>query len=470
MKRVAGDLAAMRRHLAAVLGWPDNLGIQMLDLQIGAARGLLLWVDGLAAEEAVASAILAPLSGYQGPPKLGAVAGALQIPHRWEESDMAAILASVLAGEAALLLEGAERALLLDTQSFQFRVSDQIVGGSTREAFGRRLRLNMAMVRRRIQDVRMRAVRLRLPNRQRGEVAMLYLEGKAWPPLVRRVRQWSRNHLGEEAGARGLPSRAPAVLGALPRFGNTRSPDEAAVLLDAGCVLLLTDRLSTALVAPVTAPAWVMAPSDFGERYPVKRLLTLWRLGLYAFVLLLPAVLIGLLNYHVDMVPTSFLAAMASVRENAPFGTFFEVLIVEVLTEVVREVVFHAPAAVSPGGGLLAEFIFLLLAVQSGFIGPLPALVGAAGALASLALPTQSGAYLLRVWRFYLMGAAGTFGFFGMATVVVVLLSYLCRAQSWGVPFLGPPGLKFTSPEGSATRPPGAKGGGAGASSQTRVR
>lgn len=211
------------------------------------------------------------------------------------------------------------------------------------------------------------------------------------------------------------------------------------MMLASGYVLVVVDRVSGVLAAPVTMGAFLNTPEDGAAlTYPLGRWLARTRLLLYLLVLWLPGAVVALLNYHQEMVPTVFLLAVASVRDSAPFGIPFEVLAMELLVDLVREASFRLPAAIPAGLSLITLILATLILVHVGFIGPLPALAALTGSLASLALPSYSGAYLVRVWRYFLVGGAVLFGYFGMATAFALLVTYLCQHRSWGHPFLRP--------------------------------
>lgn len=452
------DLAANHRQLAHLLHWPENIGIMFRPLRIGIgppAAALLVWIDGLTAEDALLHGVIAPLAGYRGEASLEAVAGAIALPGWERERFLSRLLQRVLDGCAALLADGWAEALVLHTAAYTHHHAGTGLDPN-QDVFAREMAVNVALIRKRLRDPNLLAVRVPIPH-ARGEAALVYLADRAPPALVRLVRCWARRHLGEESAGRGLLNATSAVLGLLPRFEFIRHPDKAAILLDSGAVVLLPDRGSAAHAAPVTAAGWLTSPGDFGWPYPFRRWLIRVRLLLYLWILLTPGGLVALFNYHTDMVPTAFMTAVASVRENAPFSLVFEVMVLELLVELTREAAFRLPGGLTVGAATTVMLLIGLLGVHSGLFGPLPALTAVVGFLASLALPGYGPAYFLRTWRFYLLVAAVMFGFFGVAAALSVFLAYLCLARSWGMPFLGPAGGDFTAPERNVRRPRGGR-------------
>lgn len=455
------SLAENRRRLVERLRWPENLGIGLRDLNVGGVpgtRALLVWIDGLAGNKVLQEGILRPLTGHQGSTAPELLAQILPVPDRTWEQQFDRLLGRILEGWTALLVDGWDAALVLDTIDRPRRPSFESFH-VYREAFGGDLRQNVTLLRKRVRDPRLRALPVSLHSPDRGNVALVYLEGKALPSLVRLLRLWISCHMGEEMSQRGLQGGLPAVFGFLPRFDSSGFPDDMALLVTMGYVLVLTDRVDRVLAAPVTIPFWLTSIGDVGSSYPVRRFLASTRLFLHMTVLMLPGTLVSLMNYHVDMVPTAFLAAIGAARENAPFGLIFEILLTEFIVEIGREISFRLPVGVHPGVGLVALAVTMLLLMQAGFVGPLSAMVSLVGALIALALPNYAGTYMVRVWRYYMLLAAAILGFFGMATILAIFLAYLLRSRTWGIPVWGPSGTNFTGPEARATQPPRRSGG-----------
>lgn len=452
------SLADNRRRLVERLRWPENLGIGLRDLKVGGTPALLVWIDGLAGNEVLQTAILRPLTGHQGSTAPELLAQLLPVPDRTWEHQLDRLLGRVLEGYTALLVDGWESALVLDTIDRHKHPSWQAYH-IYRETFSMDLRENVTLLRKRVRDPHLRALPVSLRKPDRGNAALVYLEGKALPSLVRLLRLWLTCHIGEEMSQRGLQTGLASVFGGLPRFNPCGFPDDVANLITMGYVVVLVDRTDRVLAAPVTVPFWLTSVGDSSSAYPLRRFLMSLRLLLHGMVLMLPGTMVALMNYHVDMVPTAFLAAIGAARENAPFGLIFEILIAEFIIEIGREVSFRVPSGVRPGVGLVALAVTMLLLMQSGFLGPLATITSLMGALISLALPNYAGTYLVRTWRYYMLLAAAMLGFFGMATFLAIFLAFLLRSRSWGIPVWGPAGIFFTAPEGRSNLSPRRSGG-----------
>lgn len=435
MEKLAESLAENRKRLAQTLRWPENIGFEMREVSIDPqTTGLLVWVDGLTSTDT--------------------------LPNRTEStSDFAFAVKRLLAGWTLLLVDGRSSAVLLETQLREQSLATRRSVQGSGELFSRDLRANVALLRRRLQYADLLALPVPGSEQQAGGAALVYRKGKADPALVRAIRRWASANVHEEAAALGTLNRASAVYGLIPRFSVTPWADKAAAMVNAGYVVLLVDRIENGYTAPVTLADWMASPADHGLILPFRRWLLTGRLGVALAVMLLPGAAVSLMNYHVDMIPTAFLLAVGSARESAPFGIIFEVLLLELMSDVARGASSLLPFPLPAGMVIIAIALITLTAVQTGFVGPLPALAAVVGALISLTIPSTFVGYLVRLWRYLFIMAGAILGFFGMATAFAMFISYLCRAKTWGIPFIGPSGSHLTAPEADSSRRPQAKGG-----------
>jgi hypothetical protein len=58
METLATTLSENRTHLARLLHHPHNLGVELRDLTVGGADGLLLWIVGLASPTMIQMGVL----------------------------------------------------------------------------------------------------------------------------------------------------------------------------------------------------------------------------------------------------------------------------------------------------------------------------------------------------------------------------------------------------------------------------
>lgn len=79
-------------------------------------------------------------------------------------------------------------------------------------------------------------------------------------------------------------------------------------------------------------------------------------LGIFV-ALLVPGMYIALTLYHQEAIPTDLLAAIVKARENVPFPTILEVLIMEISFELIREAGLRMPGLIGNTLGIVGALI-----------------------------------------------------------------------------------------------------------------
>ena len=77
------------------------------------------------------------------------------------------------------------------------------------------------------------------------------------------------------------------------------------------------------------------------------------RLLAFFITLLLPGLYIAVTTFHQELIPTELLFAIVASRSNVPFPIIFEILILEVSLELIRESGVRVPAPLGQTIGIV---------------------------------------------------------------------------------------------------------------------
>ncbi len=69
--------------------------------------------------------------------------------------------------------------------------------------------------------------------------------------------------------------------------------------------------------------------------------------------LLLPGLYIAVTTFHQELIPTEFLFAIIASRDNVPFPVIFEILIMEISLELIRESGIRVPTPLGQTIGIV---------------------------------------------------------------------------------------------------------------------
>lgn len=138
------------------------------------------------------------------------------------------------------------------------------------------------------------------------------------------------------------------------------------------------------------------------------------------------------------MLPASLLIGLAAQREGVPLPAFVEALVMELTFEILREAGLRMPRAIGQAVSVVGTLVIGQAAVEAGIVSAAMVIVVSVTAISTFTLPAYSMSIPVRVLRFIFMGIAASFGLFGIAMGMFVLLLHLCALRSFGEPFMSP--------------------------------
>lgn len=359
------------------------------------------------------------------------------------EDRLAELASAVVEGKVVVLL-GGSKALLYTFTSFPTRavstpINETVLRGS-QEAFTEDLQTNMGQMRRYVRCANLVMESVTLQDPARTQLVVCSMAGETNQKLLAEVHR-RINAIGP------IPLNASGLIeqhledhwrSLFPTMLYTERPDLASRYLTEGHVLVLIANVPLLLIAPSTFWMQFTTAEDRNLRYWYTNFLRIIR-GMALFnALLLPAMYISLTNFQQEMIPSDILLAMTSARQNLPFPTIVEVLLLESAFELIREASVRVPHVIGSTIGIVGALILGQSAVEANLVSPLVVIIVAMTGLGSFAIPNQSIGYAFRILRYIFTVSSFLFGFFGIAVVFSLLLIYLSSMQSYGVPYMTP--------------------------------
>ncbi len=461
--KLAYSLEENRRVLAKIFHVPQNKDVVLRSLSIGTnppVKALLVFIDGITNAQVQNLAILQPLMVLSGlvDERRGAghagsvyrdlfdrVREALLPNNQVAETDTyRRVVDDVLGGNSALLIDGFNQALLLETKGWHYRSVgtpqvEAVIQGP-QEAFTEQIRINTSLVRKIIRDPALVTEFIKVGKSSPLQCAVMYMANLANPDLVREVKRRLSNIRADYVQETGLMEQmiednpyypAPQVL-------RTERPDRVAANIMEGKVGILVGGNPFAMVVPVTFWDLMQVPEDAYVRWPFGSFMRLIRYAGLFLAMLLPAHYVAIVGYHQEFIPTDLLLAMTGSREKVPFPSIVEVLIMELSFELIREAGIRIPGTVGTTLGIIGALILGQAAVAANIVSPILIIVVAVTALGSFAIPNYSFSVSIRVLRFVYIFLAALLGLLGILVGFFIHAGLLVSLKSFGSPFMAP--------------------------------
>lgn len=451
---ISTSLSDSRRALEGIFRLPRNRDVVLREIMTGGERpvaALLVYTEGLAADDKLDRFVIEPLMRTAEPPygeEAMRVFALKVIPNGQVRPavTLGQVQEGVNMGDTALFFDGVGEALIIETKGWEHRgvespKTEQTVRGSL-SAFNENLRVNTGLVRSILRSSDLVTELVKVGSRGQLNCALMYIDSIANPALVaevkRRLEGIATDYVADSAELAQFIEDSPTLL--FPQSLSTERPDRVAVHLAEGRVALILEGNPFAQILPVSFFTFFHSAEDFSMKSGTANFMRVLRLFGTLLSVVLPSLYLSLSYFHQEAMPTELLLAVAGSRENVPFPAWFEVLVMEVSFELIREAGIRIPGMLSSTIGIVGAIILGQAAVAARVVSPIVVVVVAITGLASFTIPEFRMASAVRIMRFLLFIIASTMGLVGLAMAILGLTAVLCRMKSFGVPYLAPVG------------------------------
>lgn len=432
--------------------YPKNQDIQIREFRIGKKlKASIVFINGMVDKATLNRDILPRLMCEEIAHELDEncpidyiMQDVLAINSLAKENKIDNIIKQVLNGDTALFIDYCAECLLIETRGYEKRsvekpVTENVVMGS-QEGFTENMRTNITLVRRIIKNNNFVTELIHIGKTNHLNCAILYIDGVANPQIIEEVKRRIESINADFVIGDGMLSQfiedSPFML--LPQILHTERPDRVASFLTEGQVVVMSEGTPFAEAVPVTFYHLFHTSEDTFLRWQYGTFLRLVRVLGIAVSTALPALYVAVTLFHQEMIPTELLSSIARSKEQVPFPTLVEILMLEFAFELIREGGIRVPGVIGQTLGIIGALILGQAAVAAGLVSPILIIVVAVTGLGSFAIPNYSLALGLRILRFVYIFLASILGFYGVSLAFFFTGCMACNMKSFGVPFFSP--------------------------------
>lgn len=412
----------------------------------------LCWLDGTVSSQDVSESVLRPLTEiFRSLPadteqeSLSLIlSGAVYRCTARHREMMDDLVSDLCHGFCVLIFDGINQAISFEVRNTSSRaVSEPTLEKSlkgSKDSFVEVLRVNTALVRRRIGSPKLKLIESTVGRKSRTRVSVMFVEGVASEETVkelgRRLDALDVDGLLATGTLEEYIVDAPRSV--FPQLLHTERPDRFANFLLEGRVGILVDGLPIGLVAPVTLAEFMKVTGDYYNNYLVATALSLLRYLALLLSVLLPAFYVATAMYHQEMIPTKMLLSIIDAKQDVPFSTAIEVIGMLISFELLQEAGLRLPNPIGDTVSIIGALIVGQSAVEARVVSPIAIIVVAFAEIAGYILPSQDLGAAVRLLRMGLVLAAVLGGLFGVGASLCLLLLHLAKLDSFGVNYTAP--------------------------------
>ncbi|MCH5185155.1 MAG: spore germination protein [Oscillospiraceae bacterium] len=447
---VSGDIKANMNYIKSRFSVPVNSDVVVRNINAGGRKGFIVFIDGMADGDVINKAIIEPLVSM---PEISddddITADNLIEKLIWHSQakltdNMQDVVDEINFGGCGVFIDKIPLAVSLDTKGWATRGIDkpeneQSIYGP-QEAFGEMIRTNCSLVRKILKNERLICESLEVGNVSRTTCILLYIDDVANPSLVNEVRERINGIdmdyvISVEEVSLMIEDNSFSLT---TRIMSTERPDRTARALSEGRVAVIMNGSPKALIFPTNAAELTHSASDAYMRVPYANMSRTVRLIAMFISVFLPGLYLASTLYHKELIPTYLLYSISASRENVPFSSLSEMIIMELSFEIIREASIRVPGPIGSTLGIVGGLILGQAAVDARIVSPIMIIVVALTGICSFAVSDYSLGWTNRILRLVFIFLGAVSGFYAIAAGTFAYLVYLCAQSNFGIPFMSP--------------------------------
>lgn len=314
------------------------------------------------------------------------------------------IIKNLLSGVFVLLIEGYDKAILIDSRTYPARgveepEKDKVLRGS-KDGFVETIVFNTALIRRRIRSTELRMEMLNAGKSSRTDIVLCYMENRVDKKFLKQIED-RINSLAVDALTLNQESLAECLYTSkwynpFPKFKYTERPDTASAQILEGNIVILVDNSPSAMILPNSIFDVVEEADDYYFPPITGTYLRLSRI-LIAFLTYILTPTYMLLMMNPTWIPESF--SFIIVKETMNIPLIWQFLILELAIDGLRLAAVNTPNMLSTPLSVLAALVLGEFSVNSGWFNSEVMLYMAFVAIANYTQTSYELGYALKFMR-----------------------------------------------------------------------
>ena len=362
-------------------------------------------------------------------------------------TDIKKLANSLLVGDTILFIEGISKALIIGSAGFKTRNLEEPEGETVlsgpREGFTESLVVNLSLIRRKIKSTKLKFKYLTIGDMTNTTTCVCYIEGLASDrvlnELLSQLEDIDIDGVLDVKYIQEYINKQPFSLFETTRI--TERPDVVSANLLEGRIALILDGTPVVVTLPFLFIEIFQAPDDYYTNYFFASFNRIMRLFGFVATISIPAIYLSLVTFHQELIPTPLLMSIYASRLAVPLPTIFELSILLVTFEILREAGSRMPPSIGQALSIVGALVLGTAAVDARLVSaPVIIIVGLSG-ITGFMIPSIAGSST--IIRFILVGISSILGLYGYIIGISFLLIHIIKLKSYGVPVMS----SFTSME-----------------------
>lgn len=341
------------------------------------------------------------------------------------EEDYEKIIKNILSGQFALIIEGFDKAIMIDARTYPARSvsepeKDKTLRGS-KDGFVETIVFNTALIRRRIRSTDLRIEMVSAGKSSKTDITLCYMDSRADKQFLKELKGRIAD-LKVDALTMNQESLAECIYkgkwyNPFPKFKYTERPDTAAAQILEGNIVVLVDNSPSAMILPTTIFDMVEEADDYYFP-PITGTYLRFARFVISFMTFFVTPTFLLLMMNPEYVPDWLLFIM--VKEGINIPLIWQFLILELSIDGLRLAAVNTPNMLSTPLSVIAGIVLGEFAVNSGWFNSEVMLYMAFVTVASYTTASYELGYAMKFMRIITLILTAIFGLWGYIAGLII--------------------------------------------------
>ncbi len=348
----------------------------------------------------------------------------------------------IMRGHIVLFIDSEKECIAFGVQKIPNRAIEQadteVQETGSREGFVESLKINVALVRKRMITTDMKIELMNVGKTSNTNVAIFYMNQKVEKSLVEEVKRRIANVksdivLDPKYFRKCLDTEEKSIFSMV---GDTERPDVLCTKINEGKVAVLVDGSPYALTVPHFFVENFQTLDDYLNRGYFASMMRMLRMLCFIISITLPSFYVAVGLFHQEIFPDYMLYGIVMSESSTMFPLMIEALVIIFIYEIVRESGLRMPKSVGQAVSLVGAIVIGDAAVTAGLIGAPMLIIVAITAISSFMVSNLYQPISLLRFIFIIIG--GTTGLYGIIIGIGTLIINMCSLDQYGSAYLAP--------------------------------
>ena len=364
-------------------------------------------------------------------------------------------------GFTLVFVEGYSEIIAFETRSELSRgiseSSSEAVIRGPKDSFTESHSTNIGLIRKRIKDQNLVISEQTIGRRTKTKVSTIYIhdiaDNSKVKQIIDKLNTIDVDGILDSGNIREFLFTKQKTI--FPKVISTERPDLASNALLNGKIIILVENTPYALIIPALFIDFFHSPEDHYQQPSNVTFTRLLRICAFILTIFVPALYISIMTFNIGILPEKMLISLYYQRLSVPFPTSFEIILLLIIFEILRECDIRTPNAMGASMSIVGGLVLGDAAVSAGIVSPICIIVVAITSISGLLFSDIDMINGIRFWRLIFILFSSFLGIIGFTLCLMIFVIELAQIKTLGVDYLSPISpFNFVGFKDSITRMP----------------